>query len=58
MKIKIEVKNAELEEMGCDTVGQFEKHIRNHIDNGVSSDDGEAGVDWMCEYQLEIVVIN
>lgn len=55
MKIKIEVTDADLEEMEVDTLEEFEKAMRHQLDNGVIDDEGGAGVDWMAEYQLEIV---
>lgn len=47
MKIKVEVTRNELEES-----------LRDQIDNGVASNDGEAGVDWMVDYDLEVVLVN
>lgn len=55
MNIKIEVTDADLEEMACDSLAEFERAVRNQLDNGVVGDDGEAGVDWMAEYKLEVV---
>lgn len=57
MKIKIEITDAELEEMFCDNVSEFEEQIRNQIDNGVTGEEGESGVDWMIEYQLEVIKV-
>lgn len=58
MKIKVEVTRDELDEMGCDSPAEFQELFRHQIDNGVASNDGEAGVDWMVEYELEIVLAN
>ncbi|MCM3581876.1 MULTISPECIES: hypothetical protein [Ralstonia] len=58
MKIKVEVTRDELEEMDCDSPEEFGTYLRNQIDNGVSSDDGEVGVDWMVDYELEVVLAN
>ena len=55
MKIRIEVTDADLDEMGCDSLKEFEEDIKNQLDNGIVTDDGGAGVDWMCAYQLEVV---
>lgn len=57
MKIKIEVTNGEIEEMGCDSVEDFEKAIKHQIDNGIIDDEGGNGEDWMTEYELVITVI-
>jgi hypothetical protein len=37
---------------------EFGTYLRNQIDNGVSSDDGEVGVEWMVDYELEVVLAN
>jgi hypothetical protein len=58
VKIKVEVTRNELEEMGCDNPAEFEESLRHQIDNGVASNDGEAGVDWMVDYDLEVVLVN
>jgi hypothetical protein len=57
MLIKVEVTNADLEEMLCDSLEEFEEQIRHQLDNGVVTDDGRAGTDWMSEYELEIVKV-
>ena len=57
MKIRIEVSAEELEDMYLDTVEEFEASIRHQLDNGIVSSDGEAGVDWMVEYDLEVVLV-
>lgn len=57
MKIKVEVTNAELELMNCDSLKEFEEQLRHQIDKGVVTDDGGIGLDWMCGYELEIVQI-
>ncbi|MBA9846806.1 hypothetical protein [Ralstonia pickettii] len=58
MKIKVEVTRDELEEMDCDSPAEFQAVLRHQIDKGVASDDGEAGVDWMVDYELEIVLVD
>lgn len=55
MKIKIEVSPDELEEMGCDSIAEFEQEIRHQLDNGIVTDDGGNGTDWMVDYELEVV---
>ena len=55
MKITIEVTAADLEEMGCDSLEEFERDIRHQLDNGVVADDGDTGVDWLADYELEVV---
>ncbi len=57
MMIRIEVTDADLDEMGCDTLKEFEKSIRHQLDSGVVGADGSAGEDWMCEYTLEAVKV-
>jgi len=57
MKIKIEVTDADLDEMGCDSVAEFETAIRQQLDNGVVTDDGGAGEDWMCGYELAVIKV-
>ena len=54
MKIKVEVSPAELAEMRCDTPEEFATQLRHQLDNGIVSNDGEAGTDWMCRYELDI----
>lgn len=53
--IRIEVSDAELEEMECVSLEEFEEQIRNQLDNGVVTSDGGAGSDWIAEYDLEVV---
>lgn len=57
MLIKVEVTDADLGEMLCDSLEEFEERFRHQMDNGVVTDDGGAGSDWMNEYQLEIVKV-
>jgi hypothetical protein len=57
MKIKIEVTADDLEQMNCETLAEFEDGIRHQLDNGVVTNDGGAGVDWMANYELEIVQV-
>ncbi|MFM0616194.1 hypothetical protein PQR37_19195 [Paraburkholderia nemoris] len=58
MIIRIEVSDAELEEMECTSLDEFEEQIRNLLDNGVVTSDGGAGSDWMAEYELEVVKVD
>lgn len=58
MIIRIEVSDADLEAMECDSVDEFEEQIRSQLDNGVVTSDGGAGADWMTEYDLEIIKVN
>ncbi|MBB5405901.1 hypothetical protein [Paraburkholderia youngii] len=58
MLIRIEVSDAELEAMECESIDEFEEQIGNQLDNGVVSSDGGAGADWMAEYDLEIVKVD
>lgn len=55
MKIRIEVSPVELEEMRCDSIAEFEQEIRYQLDNGIVTDDGGNGTDWMVDYQLEVI---
>ncbi|MNG37092.1 hypothetical protein D3C81_2202190 [compost metagenome] len=57
MKIKVEVNDSDLEDMQCDSLDEFEKKFREQLDNGVITDDGGAGFDWMSDYQLEVVKV-
>lgn len=57
MLIKVEVTDADLEEMLCESLDEFEEQFRNQLDNGIVDDEGGAGADWMCDYQLEIVKV-
>ncbi|MDD1011297.1 hypothetical protein M5G27_27890 [Pseudomonas shahriarae] len=57
MKIRVDVSDEDLESMQCESLEEFEQQFRNQLDNGVVTDDGGAGCDWMTEYQLEIVKV-
>jgi hypothetical protein len=43
--------------MPCVSVEEFEQQFRNQLDNGVVTDDGGAGSDWMCDYKLDVVKV-
>jgi hypothetical protein len=43
MIIRIEVTDADLMQMECDSLDEFEEQIRNQLDNGVVTSDGGAG---------------
>ncbi|MFM0085026.1 hypothetical protein P0D72_40175 [Paraburkholderia sediminicola] len=58
MIIRIEVSAAELEEMECASLEEFEEQIRDQLDNGVVTSDGGAGSDWMTAYELEVVKVD
>jgi hypothetical protein len=58
MIIRIEVSDADLEAMECDSLDEFEEQIRNQLDNGVVTSDGGAGADWMAEYDLEVIKVD
>ena len=58
MKLTVEVTPNELEEMGFDDVGEFKDHLRHQLDNGVASDDGESGQDWMVPYELDVTLVS
>lgn len=56
MKFNVELKPGELKKMGFDTVDEFKEYLRNHLDNGVATDDGESGQDWMVPYDLDVTL--
>lgn len=56
MKIKVEVTADEMAEMGADTVAELEEALRHQLDN-CTDDEGEAGVDWLVSYDVEIVQV-
>lgn len=56
MKFNVELKPGELKKMGFDTVDEFKAHLRNQLDNGVATDDGESGQDWMVPYELDVTL--
>ncbi|MFM0627046.1 hypothetical protein [Paraburkholderia xenovorans] len=58
MIIRIEVSDAELEEMECTSLEQFDEKIRDQLDSGVVTSDGGAGSDWMAEYELEVIKVD
>lgn len=55
MKIKVEVTAAELSSMNLDSVDAFSERIRYQLDECVAQD-GEAGLDWMERYELDVVL--
>lgn len=57
MLIKIEVTKAEIEEMDCDSIEQFKEKIIHQLDDGVVTNDGGAGGDWMVEYLLDVNLV-
>ena len=57
MKIRVEATAEEIDEMGCDSLEEFEQAIRHQLDDGIVTDDGCAGVDWMSDYELEVVKV-
>lgn len=46
----------ELSEMGLDTVEELEDHLRHQIDSCID-EEGEAGVDWMVSYDIEVAQV-
>lgn len=58
MIIRIELSEAELEEMDCSSVEEFEEQIRDQLDNGVVTIDGGIGSEWMAEYELQVVTVD
>jgi hypothetical protein len=56
--IRIEVSDAELEEMDCSSVEEFEEQIRDQLDNGVVTSDGGTGSEWLAEYELEVIKVD
>jgi len=56
--IRIKVSDAELEEMDCSSVEEFEEQIRDQLDNGVVTSDGGTGSEWMAEYELEVIKVD
>ena len=57
MKIKVEVSNAELQEMCCDSVKEFAQQLRRQLDDAIVDDDGGDGEEWMVEYDLDITIV-
>lgn len=57
MKFKVEVSQAELDEMEFDSVEEFKARMLAQIQDGVVGDDGEAGVDWLVEADLDVAVV-
>lgn len=55
MKIKVEVTAAELSSMNLDSVDEFSERIRYQLNECVDPE-GEAGVDWMERYELNVVL--
>jgi hypothetical protein len=56
--IRIEVSDAELEEMDCSSVEEFEEQIRDQLDNGVVTSDCCTVTEWMAEYELEVIKVD
>ena len=57
MIIKVEVSQAELAEMYCDSVKEFTDQLRHQLNDAVCDDAGGVGEDWMADYTLEVVVV-
>jgi hypothetical protein len=57
MKIKIEVTQAELDEMEFESADECKERMRAQIEDGVVGTDGEAGEDWLVDFELDIVVV-
>lgn len=58
MIIRIEVSDAELEEMDCSSAEEFEEQIRDQLDNGVVTSDRGTGSEWMPAYELEVIKVD
>lgn len=58
MKIRVEVSQSELDEMMCDSVGDFYRLLRKQLDEAIVDEDGGAGVDWMTDYELVVVNVS
>lgn len=58
MKIEVAVTCDELALMECETPRELEDQLRNQLENGVTSADGKAGVEWIVDYELEVVLID
>lgn len=56
--VRIEVSDAELEEMDFSSVEEFEEQIRDQLVNGVVTSDGGTGSEWMAEYELEVIKVD
>lgn len=57
MKIKVEVSEGELDQMGCDSVEEFTEQLREQLDDAVMDDEGGIGKDWIVRYDLEVTVV-
>jgi hypothetical protein len=57
MKIHVEVTQADLDEALADDLQDFEQMLRHQLDEGVSTNDGGNGTDWMPKYELVIKLV-
>ncbi len=60
MKITIELSAADVEELkefGLDGADEIEQQFRMQLDDGVVGNDGEAGSDWMPDYELVLQIV-
>lgn len=57
MKIHVEVTQADLDEALADDLSDFEQMLRHQLDEGISTNDGGNGTDWMPKYELVITLV-
>lgn len=57
MLIKVEVSQAELAEMYCDSVEEFTEQLCHQLSDAVCDDAGGVGDDWLAAYTLEVVIV-
>lgn len=57
MKIRVEVTQADLDEVLADDLPDFERMLRHQLDEAISTDDGGNGRDWLPEYELQIHLV-
>lgn len=57
MKIKAEVSQAELDEMKLESADELKARVHEQIHDGVVGYDGEAGQDWLVEFELDVAVV-
>ena len=58
MKITVQVTQSELDEMEFDSVSDFGPRMQAQIMDGVVGDAGEAGADWLVNFDLDVVVVD
>ncbi|EPO2769597.1 hypothetical protein ACT7V1_001218 [Salmonella enterica subsp. enterica] len=58
MKIRVEVSQSELDEMMCDSVGDFCRLLRKQLDEAIVDENGGSGADWMADYELVVANVS